>query len=183
MTQPSYAPITEPDQIRPSYRLHAPGDWRADRPGDLHGGPVARRRSFGTPGPDKGYALLVAGRLFADRVEVESGESVADALAGAAELGGTRAALFGRAPVGQDIEHALVLFGFLGGAPVDLLAWRKPLFRSAAHEYQVRRALVDVVPDETMRLSADQVRRQLGQWRQLVVEPVAAVPMSSAEAS
>jgi len=40
-----------------------------------------------------------------------------------------------------------------------------------------------VVPDDTMRLSADQVRRRLGQWRELVVEPVAAVPVSSAEAS
>jgi hypothetical protein len=106
--------------------------------------------------------------LFADRVQAGSGEVVADVLASAADIGGTRAALFGRAPVGKDVEHALALFGYLGDAPDDLVAWRTPLFRSAAHEYQVRQALVDLVPDETLRLTADQVRQRLGQWRALL---------------
>lgn len=167
MTQPSYAPISQPDQVRASYRLHPPRDWRADRPGDRRGGPAPRRREFGTPGPDKGYAMLVAERLFADRVQAGAGEVLADVLAGAADIGGARAALFGRAPVGRDVEHALTLFGYLGDAPDDLVTWRTPLLRSAAHEYQVRQALVDLVPDETLRLTVDQVRQRLGQWRQL----------------
>ncbi|MDA8071673.1 MAG: hypothetical protein M0Z82_08730 [Actinomycetota bacterium] len=177
MTQPSYAPISAPDQVRASYRLRPPRDWRADRPGDHRGGPAPRRRELGTPGPDKGYAMLVAERLFADRAQVGTGEVLADVLAGAADIGGTRAALFGRAPVGKDVEQALTLFGYLGDAPDDLVAWRSPMFRSAAHEYRVRRALVDLVPDETLRLTADQVRARLGQWRRLLslrVEPALA---------
>ena len=175
MTQPSYVPIVEADQVRQSYRAHAPRDWRADRPADLRGGPRPRRPVFGTPGPDQGYALLLAERMFAERVQVTDGESVADALHGAAEVGGARAALFGRAPVATDIEHALVLFGFLGSAPGDLVAWRVPRFRSVAHHYRERRALVDLVPDATLRLSPDEVRAQLAQWRQLfVVDTVAA---------
>lgn len=111
--------------------------------------------------------MLVAERLFADRVQAGAGEVLADVLAGAADIGGARAALFGRAPVGRDVEHALTLFGYLGDAPDDLVTWRTPLLRSAAHEYQVRQALVDLVPDETLRLTVDQVRQRLGQWRQL----------------
>lgn len=177
MTQPRYVPIVESDQVREAYQVHAPRDWRADRPADLRG-PTPRRRDFGTPGPDQGYGLLVAERLFADRVQVQAGESVHDALAAAAEIGGARAALFGRAPVGKDVEHALVLLGFLGDAPADLVSWRAPRVRSAAHEARRRRALVDAVPDATLRLTPDQVRARLPEWRTLLVEPQRPVPVA-----
>ena len=178
MTQPSYVPIVEADQVRPSYRAHAPRDWRADRPADLRGGPRPRRREFGTPGPDQGYALLLAERMFAERVQTADGESVADALHGAAEVGSARAALFGRAPVAKDIEHALVLFGFLGSAPSDLVAWRVPRFRSVAHHYRERRELVDLVPDASLRLTPDEIRDRLARWRELfVAEAVAPAPV------
>ena len=176
MTQPSFVPIVEADQVRQSYRVHAPLDWRATRPGDLHGSPAARRREFGTPGPDAGYGLLVAEQLFADKVQCVGGESVHDALAAAAEVGGARAALFGRAPVGKDVEHALTLFGLLGGAPADLVAWRSQRVRSAAHEYRKRRALVDAVPEATLRLTPEQVRSRLGAWRTLLVDDTPAPP-------
>lgn len=170
MTQPSFVPIVEADQVRPSYLVRAPGDWRADRPADHRGGPSPRRREFGTPGPDQGYGLLVAERLFADRVQLAEGESLHDALAVAAEIGGARAALFGRAPVGKDVELALTLLGLLGDAPADLVAWRRSRIRSAAHEYRVRRAVVDLVPEATLRCTPDAVRTRLGQWRQLFAE-------------
>ena len=31
MTQPSYVPIVDADQVRPAYRLRTPADWRQDR--------------------------------------------------------------------------------------------------------------------------------------------------------
>lgn len=180
MTQPSFVPIVEADQVRQAHRVHAPRDWRATRPADLRGGPAPRRREFGTPGPDAGYGMLVAERLFADKVQCVEGESAHDALAAAAEVGGARAALFGRAPVGKDVEHALVLFGLLGDAPADLVAWRAPRIRSAAHEYRKRRALVDAVPEATLRLTPEQVRGRLAEWRTLLV-PEDRPPMATTE--
>jgi hypothetical protein len=174
MTQPSYVPITEADQVRPAHQVEAPRRWRADRPADHRGGPEPRRREHGTPGPDQGYALLLAERLFADRLQLQPGEEPHDVLLAAAELGAARAATFGRAPVARDIELALVLLGALGGGPDDLVAWRQRTVRGAAHEYRIRRALVDAVPEATLRLTADQVRSRLGRWRELIPEPAAA---------
>lgn len=180
MTQPSFVPIVEADQVRDAYQMHAPRHWRATRPADHRGGPTPRRREFGTPGPDQGYALLVAERLFADRVQLTEGESVHDALAAAAEVGAARAALFGRAPVGKDVELALALFGLLGDAPADLVAWRQPRIRSCAHEYRLRRALVDLVPEETLRLTPDEVRARSGRWRELFADDGHPAPSTTA---
>lgn len=168
MTQPSYVPIVEPDQVRGAYRLETPSDWRPTRPADLTSPGQPRGRSLGVPGPDQGYGLLVAHRLFADRVELDDVESADDALEGATAVGTARAALFGRAPVAKDIEFALTLFGYLGSAPGDLRAWRTPRFQGAAHHYEVVRDLVHRVPESTLRMTPDAVRARLGDWRSLI---------------
>jgi len=169
MTQPSFVPIIEADQVRPAYRLRTPADWRQDRVAELRSPQHPRGRDLGVPGPDQGYALLVAHELFEDRLELTPGISAEDALVGASAVAGARAALFGRAPVGKDVELALVLFGFLGGAPEDLVAWRAPLCSSAAHHYHQQRQIVDAVPEATLRLTPQEVRARLADWRSLVV--------------
>lgn len=169
MTQPSYVPIVDADQVRPASRLSAPRVWRPDRVGDLGGAGQPRGRSLGTPGPDQGYALLVAHELFSDRLQLAEGETAEDALEGAAAVAAARAGLFGRAPVGKDVALGLTLFGFLGGAPAELVAWRKPLFQGAAHHYEHRLAIVGRVPESTLRLAPDAVAARLADWRQLVV--------------
>lgn len=168
MTQPSYVPIVEADQVRPASRLSAPRVWRPERVGDLGGAGQPRGRSLGTPGPDQGYALLVAERLFADRVALAEGERTEDALEGAAAVASARSGLFGRAPVGRDVELALTLFGFLGQPPEELVAWRRPLFQGAAHHYEQRLAIVARVPETTLRLTPEQVAGRQPDWRQLV---------------
>jgi len=169
VTQPSFVPIVEADQVRGSYRLRTPADWRQNRPAELKEPVHPRGRELGVPGPDQGYALLLAHRLFADRVQLAPGESLDDVLEGAAAVGGARAALFGRAPVGADVECALTLFGYLGDAPADLVAWRQPLFQGAAHHYGQRRALVGQVPDATLRRNAAAVAPR-SDWRTLVAD-------------
>lgn len=168
MTQPSFVPIVEADQVRPAYRLHTPGDWRAERVADLRTPGQPRGRAHGVPGPDQGYALLLAHQLFEERLELTPGITAEDALVGAAAVGGARAALFGRAPVARDVEMALVLFGFLGGAPDDLVAWRAPLFQAASHHYELQRRIVESVPEPTLRLTPEQVHAGLSDWRALV---------------
>ncbi|HLX88482.1 MAG TPA: hypothetical protein VKR22_08540 [Acidimicrobiales bacterium] len=168
MTQPSYIPIVEADQVRPAYRLRTPGDWRAERVADLRSPGQPRGRSFGIPGPDQGYALLLADRMFADRLELSPGITAEDALTGAAAVAGARAALFGRAPVARDVELGLVLFGFLGDAPTDLLTWRAPFFKAAGHHYDLQRRIVGLVPEATLRLTPDEARDSISQWRSLL---------------
>jgi hypothetical protein len=168
MTQPSYVPIVEADQVRPAYHLRTPGDWRQRRVAELVTPDWPRGREMGTPGPDAGYAMLLAHELFAERVDTSDAVSVEDALAGCAVVAGARAALFGRAPVAKDVELALTLFGFLGGAPADLVAWRTPLFQAVSHRYQEQRRIAGAVPEATLRLGADAVRARLGDWRSLI---------------
>ncbi len=167
MTQPSYAPIGEEDRVRPAYLLQTPLDWRADRVAEIRAPEHPYGPELGVPGPDQGYALLVAEELYAERVKLSPGISVKDALHGCCAVACARAGRFGRAPVGKDVELALVLFGFLGEPPADLLEWRSPLFQGTAHDYHLQRKIADSVPEETLRLKLDQVRERLSDWRSL----------------
>jgi len=171
MTQPSFVPIVEADQVRPSYRLNVPGIWTQSRPSELRGTTIPSGALFGSPGPDQGFALKLA-RRFEDRLELTDGESAEDAVAGATAVATRRAARFGRAPVVHDLAFAYTLWGFLGGAPGDLIEFRVPLFRSAAHHYQARRRIADLVVEGALRLSPEAVADRLGMWRDLVTVPV-----------
>jgi hypothetical protein len=62
---------------------------------------------------------------------------------------------------------ALTLFGFLGGAPPDLVAHRRTLFRGASHHYWTRRSIAESVPEETLRLTSAGVADRLGEWMAL----------------
>ena len=168
MTQPSYVPIVEADQVRPARRLNTPREWRQDRVAELRGPEQPHGKDFGTPGPDQGYALLLAHQLFEDRLVLSPGVTAEDALTGAAAVASARAALFGRAPVAPDVAMALELFGFLGDAPDALVAWRTPLFQAAAHHVEVQRRIVESVPEPTLRLTPDQLGARLGDWRSLL---------------
>jgi hypothetical protein len=166
MAAPDYVPVPLSEQPRESLRLPPPRRWMADRPADLQRGqPVGPK--LGRPGPDQGYLLKLAD-LFTDRVEVAEGEHAEDAIAGCAAVALRRAALFGRAPVALDLEMALRLWGFLGGAPDDLVQFRHRLFAGAAHHYWDQRTVTDLVPDEALRLTPAQVAERLSDWRQLL---------------
>ena len=165
-----YIPTQAEDAPRESTRVPPPKGWRAVRPGDL---PPGERvcppgNLFGTPGPDSGYALQLAAR-FHGRLEIVAPETEHDALAVAAELAMRRAALLGRAPVMVDLELAFTLFGWLGGASPEMREWRRLAVAGADHDYPRRRALVDAVPEATLRLQpGEDVRAALGNWRALL---------------
>ena len=164
MTQPSFAPITLDDEVRPAYRLDPPVSWRAGRPGELRPGAATLVRGGGVPGPDQGYALRLAER-FRDRRVLAEGEHADDVVAGALAIALRRAALFGRAPVSGDIELALAAFGYLAAAPEDLVRYRRGLFAGVAHDYTRQRAVAAVVPDATLRSTPRDV--QAGEWRRV----------------
>jgi hypothetical protein len=161
-----YVPTRPEDAPRRSVAVPPARGWKATRPGDL--GPEQPKGSLmGTPGPDAGYALTLA-HHFRDRLQVARPETVHDAEAVAAEVAIKRAALFGRAPVMTDLELVFALFGWLGGAPPDLVEWRRLAAAGAAHDYNKRRALVDRVGEDVLRRQGQGVQAALGNWRELL---------------
>ncbi|HEX3947941.1 MAG TPA: hypothetical protein VHW47_09555 [Acidimicrobiales bacterium] len=169
MTQPSFVPISEADQVRPSLQLEVPGHWTTDRPAELRipARPIGRR--MGTPGPDQGFALRLA-RRFEERLSLQAGESAEDIVVGCALVASRRSALFGRAPSVYDVRAALALWSFLAPAPDGLVEERRRAFQSVSHDYVVQRALVDRVPESTLGLSPQAVEAEVaaGRWAALV---------------
>lgn len=164
---PDYVPVILDDKTRAGSRLPPPRRWTATRPADIVGRqPVGAL--MGRPGPDQGYALRLL-RLFEDRIVLRPGEHRDDALAGCLGVALARASLFGRAPIVHDLDLAFSLWGFLGDAPVELVDFRKPLFAGAAHHYWDQRAIVDRVPESTLRLTPAPVRSRLSDWRTLLI--------------
>ena len=161
MAAPKFSPVAPIDTAR-GYASpdHVPDRWTNDRPADIAGRqPVGERLGF--QGPDQGYGLKLASGL-RPSVIVQEGESVDDALVGTTAIAMRRASLFGRAPVIHDLRIALTIWGFLDPhPPAELLAERRPRFIALSarggHSYPQVRALVDQVPESTLRSTPEQV--------------------------
>jgi hypothetical protein len=167
MAAPEFVPSNLGSQPRRGLPLPPALPWKADRPGDL-GPRQPRGPGLGDPGPDQGYALRLAER-FEDRLVLTEGETGHDAVAGCVAVALRRASEFGRAPVVHDLTLAFTIWGFLGAAPLELVAFRRPLFQAASHRYEDQRAIADQVPDEVLRAPHEAtVARFPGEWRALL---------------
>jgi hypothetical protein len=167
---PEYVPQPAIKHVR-SYESppRRPDSWVPDRPGDVAAG-FERGDRFGSPGPDQGYVLVLA-RRFRGQLQLASDESEDDAVAGAVAVALKRASLFGRAPVIHDVQVALTVWGFLGNAPPDLIAYRQPLFAEVAnpHHYPEQRRIVDLVPDAVLMQTPEQVAQaQRADWKSVL---------------
>lgn len=177
MAAPEYVPSDPLARLRAySSSPRRPESWTADRPGDLDRG-QPRGERFGAPGPDLGFALKIA-RTFDDRLHLAEGEDHHDVVGGCVAVAMRRASLFGRAPVVHDLTVAYTLWGFLDDDPAeDLVALRRKVFEGvghAAHHYVELRALVDAVPEGTLRLTPARVAEaHAADWRSLFDLPPA----------
>ena len=170
MAAPEYVPQPPLREVR-SYESppRRPDSWTADRPGDIPDGQPHGDR-LGSQGPDQGYIYVLA-RRFQGKLQLATDEHEADALAGCIGVALKRASLFGRAPVVHDLTVALTVWGFLGDASPDLIAFRQPLFEEVAnpHHYPEQRRIVDLVPDEVLRRSPQEVAdAHRSDWRSLL---------------
>jgi hypothetical protein len=168
VSQPAHVPVQASDRVRPSALLPAPQNWFLGRPGDELTLEQPKGPRLGSPGPDLGYGLKLA-RMLQPKIVLSPGELHEDAVAGCFACGARRAAHFGRAPVIYDMQWAYTIWGFMGGAPEDLIAWRRPMFRGAAHHYWEQREIVDAVRQETLALSPAAARERLASWRELFI--------------
>ena len=159
------------DLPRPKRRPHPARSWVPDRPGEL-GGPEDMRSGagFGTTGPDGGYALsLVAGR----DLTLAEGEHRANADVAVAAVASARSSLFGRAPIGKDIDLALVLLGYdttdiSDEAATKLALRRVGWFAAVAHHANKLHGFVAALDEKALRMTADEARRQMADGTQLI---------------
>jgi hypothetical protein len=167
VAQPEFVPIEDLDRVRPSEVVPPAKRWEATRPGETVGDDMPDGDGFGSQGPDQGYALFL-GKRFADKLELVDGEHKADVLAGCLGVATKRASLFGRGPVIYDWEVAFTAFGYLGGAPTNVVQKRVELFAEAAHHYWKRRAIADVVPESTLRMTPQMVKAAMASGQELL---------------
>ena len=146
--------------VGPRRRL---GPWHAGRPGEVvDDGGQPRGERLGSQGPDQGYALRLA-RTMLDRLHLAPGEDLDDVVAGCVGVALKRSALFGRAPILEDLEVACGLFGFLDEAvPAARVEKRRRLFAGVAHHhhYAACRAVADLVADDLLCLGPDEASSQ-----------------------
>lgn len=138
----------------------------AERPGDVVVTGQPRGPMLGSPGPDLGYALLLAER-FRGEVELGPHEHADDAIAAGTAIAMRRCSVLGRAPVAADVEFGLSVLGYLGGAPPELVEWRRRHTHGAGHGYAELRRVVDAVGEEVLLTPPAEVRERLADWRSL----------------
>jgi hypothetical protein len=159
MAAPKFAPAGSQGTTHYSSPDVVPDRWSPDRPGIVDGlQPVGRR--LGPQGPDQGYALTLAARLV-PRLQLRAGERAGDAVQGCVAIALRRASLFSRAPVIHDLNVAFTIWGYLDpDPPSDLVARRATLFEGVGnltHHYAECRAIADMVPEATLRMTPEQV--------------------------
>jgi hypothetical protein len=103
--------------------------------------------------------------MFRDDVDV-GGLSWDDVSHGASQLACRRASIFGRAPIRDDVEVALLVWGFLSsGMPRPLLdrviEVRRPLFTDVLHEPLHQRRIAEAVDEDVLRRTPAELRSHL----------------------
>lgn len=171
MAAPKHVPVDPIDRPR-AYQSpdFVPAPWTNTRKASVTGR-QPRAERLGHPGPDQGYVLSLAERL-RPRVKVTGSESVDDAIQGCIGIALRRASHFGRAPVVHDLDIAFTMWGyFLDNPPAELVAVRSALFAGVAnvvHHYVEGRHIVDMVPQSTIIMTPEMVRKSMpNSWRAL----------------
>lgn len=159
------------DLPRPVSHPAPPRRWRPQRPAEL-GSPeeVPWGGAYGTVGPDTGYVLkLVAGR----HMRTAPGESHHNAEVAVAAVAAARASHLGRAPIGQDIDAALLLLGYdREGVPDELAdeveSQRPARVANLGHDAAKARALVASIDPGVLVLHPDEIRNRLASGERLL---------------
>ena len=155
MSSPRFAPTPSIDESR-SYQsppaIARP--WVNSRPGSFGGfQPVGEQLGF--QGPDQGFALKIAHEMVPS-LHLQAGEHAHDVVRGCLGLALRRASMFSRGPVVHDLTVAFTVWGYLNpNAPAELVAERRTRFAGLGHghHYTEARAIVDMVPETTLRLT------------------------------
>ncbi len=172
MAAPKFSPVSSTDHARAySSPDHVPEPWCPGRPGEIDGFQPGGPR-LGSQGPDQGYALRIAERL-RPKLRLTAGEHEDDAIRGCLGVALRRASIFSRAPVVHDLTIAFTIWGFYDDSPPpELVALRRTMFeglRHTTHHYMEARAVADLPPESTLRMTPDAVAAAYpGSWQSLL---------------
>ena len=158
------------DLPRPRPKPDPARAWSPERPGEL-GGPQDAQfgAGFGTVGPDSGYALTL---VKARAVELVEGERRSNTDVALAAIASARAAMYGRAPTGKDVDLALVLLGLDPGSPETrrqaMGEARKRWFAAVAHHPGRLHGFIASLDPSTLSLSAEEARARVASGEALI---------------
>ena len=162
MTQPTFVPIAEADQVRPARHLHVPGPWTTSRPAEAVGAVRACRAGRGDAGARLRASPCGWPARFEDELELRRARSEHD-VAGSAwrssRPSGRRS--FGRAPSIYDVQVALACGGSSDATAPEAAERRRAAFAAVVHDYAAQRRLADGGPGGDPR-SAHEVARATG---------------------
>ena len=171
MAVDKYVPATREARPRAKTQMPPAKPWRADRPGDIvddhpMGGP------FGYQGPDQGYALRLAS-MYEEQALLEPGERWEDVEYGVAQVASRRASMFGRAPIRDDVELALIAWGFLVRRTPDRVLdevkkVRRPLFADVVHDHARQREIAEGVTEDALRLTPAEAEARMAAGELLI---------------
>lgn len=138
----------------------APGGWKPGRPGEISSPqdmPVGG--VFGNPSPDTGWVLKLVKNADFERSS-DALESVV------ATIASVRASVFGRGPIPEDVEAALLVLGLrtdgLEAETVERLdAHRSRWLSEVPHEVVKGRAALDDIDRGFLHQSLDEIRAGL----------------------
>ncbi len=66
-----------------------------------------------------------------------------------------------------DINIAAGLLGYDGTAADDFVGIRRLIIHDAGHDYTRRRAIVDTVPEQLLRMTAEEFDDSIDEWRHI----------------
>ncbi len=141
--------VTEESKPLPAPEPGPAVKWRSDKPGVPAGPDDLPGRS--TTGPDPGWAL----KLLA-RIELPDDDPKLSAVVSGLAL--ARAAALGRAPIGEDIDAALVLCGYGVDAGDELVARRQRWLAAVPHERRPGETAVSEVDARLLVSKPEQIR-------------------------
>jgi hypothetical protein len=160
MGQQPNVELTAAQKPRPTPEPEAARRWRPTRPGVITSpDQVPTGGSFGTPGPDTGYALVIVRAHGAELSEAEQKVVVA--------LMAARSSKLGRAPTKADLEVAKLLAGLGDGLPQNFVERGQRWVAAAEHERVPGRLAVNEAEPELLVLPAADARRSIrivGGW-------------------
>ena len=141
--------VAEESKPRPEPEPGPAVKWRSGKPG-VPSGP-ADLPGHSTTGPDPGWAL----KLLA-RIELPDADPKLSAVVSGLAL--ARAAALGRAPIGEDIDAALVVCGYGDDAGEELVARRRRWLAAVPHETRPGETAVAEVDVQLLVSKPEQIR-------------------------
>lgn len=152
MAQQPNVEITDAERPRRTPKPGVAVKWRADKPGipdapnDIRGGGY-----YGTTGPDPGWGL----KLVNSADLPDDDPDLKKVLTG---LVLARAAAWGRAPVREDLEVALVLCGYDDDPPEHVVQSRKRWLDASPHEQRPGATAVAEVDRQILMMTPGEAR-------------------------